>query len=396
VASSYEIESTDRAGEFAGLDAVRKYSSFPSHQQFWETLVYCERHQVLHNLHEVLNEDQPRCLYFDLDGLPSYRGVHNNIVAWLQAFVRWFFSADSLGWPDEYPTPVLLKSGELKKYSCHVVFPQIQFENYEHQTQYMSVLLSALPALVVDLEGQQSVKVLEVLVDRVPYTKFQLFRGPNACKLSLGELRRSTRLVPEEYFMGDPLTCFTGYVNKDYALQLPSLSHLLGSNEELRKYHERQIRRVPVCSGIDQTNLFVERFEYRQKRGKLDLAGLPPIEQYEVCLDHLHPERASDWLSWFRICGVTFSMLEQFGHDQTARIRIWDAHCKWSSQYLDFDEAENEQMVHQARGKRVSGLGLLMQLVQHDNPLLQVRESTWPVPPKKQLNPKKTPKKTPK
>eukprot|EP00933_Yihiella_yeosuensis_P014273 TRINITY_DN12852_c2_g2_i1.p1 TRINITY_DN12852_c2_g2~~TRINITY_DN12852_c2_g2_i1.p1 ORF type:complete len:510 (+),score=62.77 TRINITY_DN12852_c2_g2_i1:50-1531(+) len=381
VGCSYEYEAISREGT-ASLKQARKYSSFESHEQYWDKIGEYERDGLEHNLHEIFDEMQPRCLYFDLDGHPSYKGAHQSIVGWLKAYVRWFFGGDRLNWKDVDPDPVVLTSSDPGKYSCHVVFPQIQFANYGHQCLYMPALLSALPALVVDLEDNKSVPILEQLVDRVPYTRFQLFRGPYACKLKAGKLERDSKLEPEGVFKSDPLACFASHVEPDYALQLPKLTDLLDWNEELRHYYENQHQRITSCNGtsnslMDQTNLFVESFQSRLRTGNLDLAGLTPIEQFEVCLKHLHPDRASDWWSWFRICGVTYSVLEKHGEDEAARDRIWKAHFDWSANYPWFGEDENADMVMQASGRPVSGISLLKKLVKHDNPCLKVREAAW-------------------
>merc|ERR1719401_165759 len=130
----------------------------------------------------------------------------------------------------------------------------------------MSVLLAALPALVVDCEGGSSVPILGHLVDRVPYNSFQLFRGPYACKLSGGRLVRETCLEPDSFFRNDPLTLFVGHVNPDNALQLLPVHELLSRNEELREHHTQHLQRMEsvarsrgaeYVSPQDQANLYI-------------------------------------------------------------------------------------------------------------------------------------------
>ena len=53
---------------------------------------------------------------------------------------------------------------------------------------------------------------------------------------------------------------------------------------------------------------------------------------------------------------------------QAARDQIWAAFTRWSAQYEHFDEEENWQAVERCTGKRVSGMGLLLRLVEFDNP----------------------------
>lgn len=382
VAADYEFELMDEQFDSAVLRKVKKYSAFPSHRDYWDFINQLERQERPQNLYEILAEEQPRCLYFDLDGHQSYRIAHKDIIHWLQLFVRWFFSGDKLGWAPSYPEPVVLTSAQPSKYSCHVIFPQVQFDNYEHQSEYMTALLAALPTLVVDLEGQKSVPVLDRIVDRVPYTRFQLFRGPFACKLKTGELCFDTRLQPEGFFRNDELTCFAGHTNSDYSLPLPSLSELLEWNKELEDHHSRQLERVHnrgggTSLGHGREALYRDCFLKRHQQGQMDLAGKTPVEQFEDCLQRLHPDRASDWWSWFRISGVTFKLLEDCGLEDSARARIWKAYVDWSRCYNGFDMDENIDMVSKARGKRVSGMKFLVALVQHDNPGLEVRSSLF-------------------
>merc|ERR1712216_693211 len=96
-------------------------------------------------------------------------------------------------------------------------------------------------------------------------------------------------------------------------------------------------------------------------------------EIFEQAHMWLHPQRANQWWSWFRLCGVTHSMLEKYGQNAEARERIWRAHHTWSSQYTNFCADEDVDMVMRCRGKRVSGLPLLMRLVRFDNPDMEVR-----------------------
>merc|ERR1712113_1273134 len=117
------------------------------------------------------------------------------------------------------------------------------------QTEYITILLSALPALKVHLEGGESVPILQQVVDRGPYTSFQLFRGPYACKMTVGgSFRPETRFEPEGYLHSDPLTCFVGHVEADQALQLPTVQQILSMNEEVRHFHEQLWRKVESVS----------------------------------------------------------------------------------------------------------------------------------------------------
>jgi hypothetical protein len=309
--------------------------------------------------------------------------MHGHIVEWLKSFVRWFFNGDYQEWKDNSPYPVVLRSSDPTKYSSHVVFPQIQFANHGVQREYLSMLLSSLPALEVHLDDGKALPILEKLVDRAPYMPFQLFRGPYASKLSGGRFRRETQLEPETIFNDDPLACFAGHVDKAYALDLLPPAQLLDLNEELKHWHKEHLDRVAGgayfqggVSSSDMTNLYLREFQ-QFGGGYIDLAGLTDLEKYEEAMQLLHPDRASHWWSWFRISGVTFRMLEQYHGDPKAVRRIWDAHLQWSRTYPYFDETENVDQVWKCRGRHVSGIQLLMKLVEFDNPDARVRCSIY-------------------
>lgn len=388
VGASYEFEAPARpAAAGAELRKVLKYSSFENHWDYWRCVESHLREGLPQNLHEVFPAQAPRCLYFDLDGSPDLKTSHAQITSWLQCYVRWFFGGDRRGWEAGSPEPVVLTSANPTKYSCHVVFPQIQFSNYSHQAEYLPVLLSGLPALEVDLVGGISVPILDRVVDRVPYSRFQTLRGPYACKLVGGQLLRETRLEPESLFRSDPLAAFAGLADSDYALELPPVELLLQENEELRHFYERQLSGMASSassfgpgwlygsarvSPMDQANLYLSDFQ-RRGGGVIDLAGLTEVEQFEEALRWLHPDRASQYWSWFRISGVVCRMLEEHCDEEEHRRRIWEAFFAWSNGYPLFDVEENIEMVEKARGRCVSGLQLLLRLAQFDNPDMQLR-----------------------
>jgi len=379
VAHSSEIVNYKSGGSMQ----VKKYGSFQSHEAYWN---FIDRHleqDVPQGVHEVIQEHEPRCLYFDLDGKVELRGLHIEITEWLTKYVRWFFSGDRLNWKPSDPEPIVLASSDPSKYSCHVVFPQIQFENFTAQSHYMAAMLNALPAMKVELEDGTEIPILEEVVDRVPYMRFQLFRGPYACKLSSGRFRRETELEPEGYFRGDPLAFFAGHVDLDYALELPALQQLLAWNEELRDVTMRQRDRLMAAGGCDWrvppgdlANMYLPRFQ-NLGGGSVDLAGLPEVLRYKEALRWLHPERAKQWWSWFRICGVTWSMLQRYGSNAEMCQQIWQAHHNWSSGYQPYCAAENEQMVNDCEGKFVSDMPLLSKLVRYDNPNMEVLVWPW-------------------
>jgi len=384
VAATYEYESKSvslveqplwREGHRSLVGQARKFSSFDSHEELWDQIQECQKKAQLHTFDEVLEESRPRCLYFDLDGDPAYNSHDDLIQDILRRYVRWFFGGDELGWDVQDPEPVALTSMRPTKYSSHVLFPQIQFKNYAHQCRYLPCLLRCAAAEVhAELEGEgEPHYILKNLVDRAPYKKLQLLRAPRACKLQGGLLDPETCMEPQEPFAGDELTFFASYVHEDYALELPTMQQLMDNNPSIAKHYHCWAREGRQRDDL----LFSLDFHRPAIPDSLDLAALTDLERYEQCMPLLHPDRASDWSSWFRISGITATMLHKYEHDREACDRIWDAHCRWSSTYPHFDERENWDIVWQAMDRRTAGLRLLLELVRHDNPDLKVRELAW-------------------
>jgi hypothetical protein len=242
----------------------------------------------------------------------------------------------------------------------------------------MKVLLSGLPALEVNHAGGERIPILERVVDHVPYTRFQNFRGPYACKHQDGQLRLETQLRPEVLFEQSELSGFAGHVDPSRALPLPSIDEMLTLNPELRELSSRQRKLGGESGSIQDMALYSSIFQ-RPGSGTLDLSGFPEIERYEEALKWLNPERAIQWWSWFRICGVTYSMLKMHGDSAEKRDRIWSAHHAWSSQYSGFTVQENVMMVEKCQGRRISGLSLLMNLLRFDNPDMNFRANSFQV-----------------
>lgn len=377
IGTSYEYRTTRKAG---GTKQAKKYSSFQNHEEYWKYVEAANRTGTCHNLHEIFPETRPRCLYFDLDGPVEYKEFHDVIIEILRSYVRWFFSADTFDWKPEALTPVVLTTCDPNKYSAHIIFPEVQFRNYEHQQQYVPQLLSALRTVLIDF-GTESIPILEKLVDPIPYTKFQLFRGPFACKLKEGTLLPNTRLEPDNYFRDDPLASFAGHTDFDYALQLPTMDQLLSVNEELRSLIGERRARMRAAGvnckgpwGQDEALLYHADFEM-PGGGEIDFAGYTEVEQFEEGLQLLHPERAKQYWSWFRISGVTYSLLRSYQFDQKSRERIMNAHMHWSREYEQFDHCENVDYIKKCEGRPVSGINLILRLVRHDNPGMRFRDA---------------------
>jgi len=357
-------------------ESARKYSSFDSHEDWWEYIDKCQRLGTSQLFNEVLERSSPRCLYFDLDGSPCHQSTHTFIMELLQKFVRSFFLGDNLGWQDFDPQPVVLQSYQDEKYSCHVIFPQIQFDDHAHQSLYIPWMMRSLGKMVVEVEGGQE-RLLKRLVDCAVYRSFQLFRGPFACKLKNQEIVRSSGFEPEEFFRYDQLTCFAGYVQPDYALQIPSMEMILEEHQELLQGGDEDSHSSSWKK--EDPALFSEHFQHRFSHGSLDLAGLTKLERYQALLQLLSPERADDWSSWFYVSGVTCNMLRDYNYCQEAQEQIWHLHCSWSGQSFKFDEEENwERILAADTAARLPSLRGLLNLVKHDNPQLQVRDNLWP------------------
>eukprot|EP00929_Paragymnodinium_shiwhaense_P121741 TRINITY_DN9411_c0_g1_i1.p1 TRINITY_DN9411_c0_g1~~TRINITY_DN9411_c0_g1_i1.p1 ORF type:complete len:683 (+),score=157.39 TRINITY_DN9411_c0_g1_i1:65-2113(+) len=360
---------------------AKRFSTFESHRELLDFLDGCEARGVLHGINEVVGERMPRCLYFDLDGDPGLRDWHDSSVELLCLYVHWFFGGDAAGWTAEQLEPTILVSEDPDKYSCHIIFPQIQFKDYDMQNQYMVHLLPALRAVEVSAQSEESstssrLPLLETVVDKVPYTRFQNFRSLQACKLKDDSLQRHTQFKVQRLFRGDRLTSFIGYVNPEYALPIGTPQQLLEQNEPLRQFlqQQRAARRASGLGGTspnDMFNLYCTTFQ-QPEEATLDLSKCDDVEIFEKLLKLLHPSRASQYWSWFRLSGVTFTLLERHQDDPEARARIWAAHHSWSSAFDAYDAEENKRKVEEARGRRVSGLGLLQRLAKFDNPGMEI------------------------
>lgn len=176
-------------------------------------------------------------------------------------------------------------------------------------------------------------------------------------------------------------------MDPDISLAIPPLEDLLAWNEALQKISMQSSHNLFRLGGAgmnpqDSICLYIDEFQHRSEGGRIDLAGLMAVEKFEKALQHIHKGRAAQWWSWFRICGVTSTMLHEYAYDEEARNRIWRAFHVWSRQCAHYDEGENVDMVLKASDKKVSGLLLLLRLVEHDNPGSQVRLDQWQMPSK--------------
>jgi len=133
------------------------------------------------NFFEVLHEVSPRSLYFDLDGRSEHRDREDEIVSTLTKYIEKDLGLENL-------CPVVLRNNDKAKFSCHVVYPEIQFTDHQHQSQYVPRMLHYM---------YDFAPILGEVVDTVPYSKFQLLRAPWAAKLTKDmRLERETMFIP--------------------------------------------------------------------------------------------------------------------------------------------------------------------------------------------------------
>merc|ERR1712194_714020 len=134
-----------------------------------------------------------------------------------------------------------------------------------------------------------------------------------------------------------------------------------------------------------------------------------PADKFRIALANIHPARAEQFWSWFRLCGTVYTLMEEAEEQWTvengpvgsvqdasdssvnvlptgasssrsastnfpASFRSPDAHAilecflRWSSRYSDYSKEENLHQVERSAGCRVSGFALLIRLLRNDNP----------------------------
>jgi len=314
----------------------------------------CEDEEPPH-LFEVLYEHIPRCLYFDLDGPPDKSGMETELIATLTKYVEQEFELPNL-------TAVRVRSFDTEKFSCHVIFPEIQFADHEHQSQYVPRLLYHMA------EFSEPAKVLAEVVDPTPYSKFQLFRLPWSVKLSLQKgLVKESLFVPMQPYKNDWKTVFAGYTNAAYRRPLP----------KPKPWEHKRLRRLGFRSGLSDINcLYLEKFLQHENAGTFEFPE-DRVEAFRSALSKLNPARASHWWSWFRLSGVTYRLMhpKEFDDDTVENERAGEylkVFLEWSKQYPTYDESENLDMIYRCQGvKRISGGYMLRNLAMFDNPNME-------------------------
>eukprot|EP00397_Hematodinium_sp_SG-2012_P020020 GEMP01020602.1.p1 GENE.GEMP01020602.1~~GEMP01020602.1.p1 ORF type:complete len:564 (+),score=80.57 GEMP01020602.1:81-1772(+) len=375
---------------------VFKYAHLETHDQFLEL---SHKHAPT-SFFEVLHEDSPRCLYFDIDSKAEHKAREAEIISTLTKFVEQHMEMDNL-------QSVVLRNPQAEKMSIHVIFPEVQFPNHLVQCYHV-------PRLLHDMK--RSSDLLDEVVDPTPYSRFQLYRAPFAAKMSKTEglLVGTTFELATETFSGDPKTMFAGYVNAMYRRRLPVP----------QPWMPVTLRRYGIRSGISDINcLFQHKFEQPERTGTYTFEGTP-VECLRQALKLIHPMRASHWWSWFRMSGIMYRLMHphyvlpprvgspmawptpprdddgdssnnaqpvnggvmlpskvnallstgttgKSSADAPVEVpseELLEVFLEWSKKYPTYDRAENLEMVYRCEGRRVSGPWLLSHIVIFDNP----------------------------
>jgi len=235
------------------------------------------------------------------------------------------------------------------------------------------------------------VPILGEVVDTVPYSKFQLLRAPWAAKLNKDmRLMRETMFTPPAIpLYGDPNTIYAGYTKAEYRRKLPLAVPFTLT--------VRRHRGGFTVSPTDFHSLYLRRFE-QPHRNRAFTLDTEPVKRLREMLALLHPDRASHWYSWFRICGAMYSIYQDNtpisacrGDFSTRTIptsrcssgvddevledynEILETFLHWSGQYEFFNRKENLQMIfRRSRVPRAHGWRLLQRLALYDNPNMKV------------------------
>eukprot|EP00921_Rhytidocystis_pertsovi_P017529 GHVQ01027568.1.p1 GENE.GHVQ01027568.1~~GHVQ01027568.1.p1 ORF type:complete len:620 (-),score=74.23 GHVQ01027568.1:461-2320(-) len=412
-------ERRDDRVEGMEVRVVKKYTAFRSHGEFYQCLVNGYDNGYPLPLYELLLDYQPRALYFDLDGPVQMTDKHGMIVDTLTSLISWVLLPP--GETEAAIKPIVHISESPKKYSAHVVYPQLQFADHNHQNAVVALLLKALdrlednPVLLYQpatadnkMFGKTLFSDLREVVDRRPYSKFQAFRAPFACKLRVSATPAVSSsnyatsdqnpvflpLPGQELYELDPLYGFASYVEPSLSVLPP---HRLSRDSIIERHpflRDSIYRPVPNRQAAVRwravgeehlgfnADVFRKEFICKSEEAYQDGGALTDwlrgwllheeVDIYEKLMPCLNEKRCDDFSSWFRLCGITYSMLRKYKADTSAQRRIWTAFFRWSAGYKNFNQTENIQAVLTCRGKRVCGLKSLIAMVDHDRPQLQL------------------------
>eukprot|EP00922_Rhytidocystis_sp_ex-Travisia-forbesii_P050757 GHVS01075395.1.p1 GENE.GHVS01075395.1~~GHVS01075395.1.p1 ORF type:complete len:476 (+),score=66.37 GHVS01075395.1:45-1472(+) len=322
------------------LKVVKKYSTVTSHRYLLSSLL--QSHSLGHPfpLYEIIVEQQPRVLYFDIDGPISEKQSHRNIVNDISEIIS---AAFKLSVPLR---PTVLLSDTNQKYSSHILFPQLQFCNQSEQSLCIPLLFRLISTRCPKLAA---------LVDTKPYSSFQAFRAPFAVKLKHPTTTTTTAsksnattiagrgvLLIDKLFSDDPLTTFSTYLNPSYSAIPPSVrtADVILNNSAviyLRTKNEfKQIntnRSQPVESTGRYLDIYADEFVIKDEKARTVFYSSEDwVLSYERLLPLLHPSRCSHFGSWFRLARITYSLLA-FDAIQSPDLqrRVWSSWFGWSS-----------------------------------------------------------------
>eukprot|EP00400_MALV-I_sp_L67-5_P001132 gene1132-668_t len=378
VAKSYLTDKIKKStGEY---QQVKKYSIFANYQDYYKKISKTD----VNAFHEVLPKQKPRCLYFDIDGKPVFKKLHDQIVGAMTHLVYWFFFRDRADVSHEDIQPVVMTTDSPNKYSCHMIFPQIQFKDQVEQNEYLATFFKCMSSISDDFS------FLPRLVDKQPYGVFQCFRGPRACKVdSMSEdakLIEDSTLIPKEYFKGDKLTGFIGYVNPKYRILLEPLTDIVEQSDFKKAHYTDYIERTGSgdrefnedVSRVSMLGLFVDEFVKDEPTQLLEVPVGDAADEFGIYLQTMHPDRAHHYLTWKYVSSVAFSVIDDRKDQpdfEEYKEKVMSSFLNWASAYPYYDEGECVRMVEMWRRYHRRSMGFVYDLVKFDNPGIEIRSA---------------------
>jgi hypothetical protein len=297
--------------------------------------------------------------------------------------VYWFFFRDRGDVSADQIIPVVMTTDSPNKYSCHLVFPQIQFKDQIEQNTYLSTFFKCLNSI------QDDFSFLPRLVDKQPYGVFQCFRGPRACKVDCmledAPLKEDSALIPQEFFNGDELTGFIGYVNPAYKISLEPLEQIVEQSDFKKAHHCEYIERSSPSdysqefrddiSRVSLLGLFVDEFIKDEPAKILEIPEGDAADEFQIYLNNLHPDRAHHYLSWRWISNVAYRLIADDIDNAEYKEKVMSIFLNWASAYPYYDEQENVRMVEMWARYNQRTLGFIYDLVTYDNPGVEIKSA---------------------
>lgn len=167
-----------------------------------DALIKCLHGQFMLNnpfpAFEAVESDDPSCLYFDLES--------SNVIysEWEFYIVDYFTKVISFMFDTETSplSPVVLKASRTDKFSMHIRFPQIQFENKLQIRDFFQNYFFPVAHLFPIPHNYPSNFDPISIIDGSVYKSLQLLRCPYAAKVSAtsGIVDERTTLIPSDTF----------------------------------------------------------------------------------------------------------------------------------------------------------------------------------------------------